>query len=276
MNADLHSHSTASDGLVSPSELVRRAHANGVTLFSLTDHDETRGLAEAAATAAEVGMDFVTGVEISVSWGPETIHVVGLNIAPEHESIAAGLAWVRGSRGRRARRIAEQLESIGVRDALAGAMRHVENPDLISRSHFARFLVERGYGRDTQSVFRNYLVRGKPGYVPHEWTSLGDAIRWIRDAGGIAVVAHPGRYKLSTAEMKTFLEEFREHGGDAIEVITGSHSAAQYAEYAQIARRMDFAASRGSDWHGPGESHVDLGRLPALADDLKPVWSLLR
>lgn len=276
MNADLHSHSTASDGLTTPSELVRRAHANGVTLFALTDHDETRGLAEAAVTAEGLGMDFVPGVEISVSWGADTIHIVGLGIAPDNPELSRGLAWVRGSRSRRAARIAEQLEALGLRDALAGALRHVENPDLISRSHFARFLVERGYGRDTQSVFRHYLVRGKPGYVPHEWAAMGDAVGWIRTAGGVAVVAHPGRYKLSREEMRQMLEEFRSSGGQAIEVLTGSHSPAQFDEYARLARGMGFAASRGSDWHGPGESYVDLGRLPELPDDLTPVWSLLR
>ena len=274
-NFDLHSHSTASDGLLSHAALVRRAYERGVTALALTDHDEVSGIAEAQATAEEIGIRFIPGVEISVSWGGDTIHIVGLDVDASHPVLAEGLRWVRSSRTRRAARIAEHLEAIGVRDALAGAMAYADNPDLISRSHFARFLVSRGYGHDTKNVFQHYLVRGKPGYEPHQWAELGDAVRWILASGGVPVVAHPGRYKLSKDEMKALLGEFRDAGGEAIEVLTGSHSHAQYDEYARMARSLGFAASRGSDYHGPGESRVDLGALPNLPDDLRPVWDLL-
>lgn len=274
-NFDLHSHSTASDGLLSPTELVRRAHERGVTALALTDHDEVSGLAEAQAAADDVGIRFIPGVEISVSWGGDTIHIVGLDVDASHPVLHEGLRWVRSSRTRRAARIAEHLEAIGVKDALSGAMSYAGNPDLISRSHFARFMVSRGYGHDTKNVFQHYLVRGKPGYEPHHWANLGDAVRWIRASGGVSVVAHPGRYKLAKDEMKTMLAEFRDAGGESIEVLTGSHTNAQYDEYARMARALGFAASRGSDYHGPGESRIDLGALPKLPDDLKPVWDLL-
>jgi len=269
---DLHCHSTVSDGVLAPTEVVRRASANGVTVLALTDHDELAGLAEAAAAARESGIRFVPGVEISVTWGEITIHIVGLGIDPADSALQERLAGLRTSRGRRAERIAAEFDSLGIGGTLAGAYGYAENPQLIGRAHFARFLVERGVARDVAAVFRQYLVRGKPGYVPQQWADLADAVAWIRAAGGRAVVAHPGRYKLSRAELRQFLAEFRAAGGEGIEVVTGSHSPDQYLEFARLAREFDFLASRGSDFHGPDESPIDLGRLPALPADLKPVW----
>ena len=203
-NVDLHCHSRASDGLLAPAEIVLRAQSLGVTTLALTDHDDTSGLEEAAEAAHEARIRFVPGVEISVTWNGTTVHVVGLGIDPGDSLLAEGLKRVRGGRTRRAARIAEALAGAGIPGSLEGAMTYVQNPDLISRTHFARFLVDNGYARDVGSVFRNYLVRGKPGYVPHHWSELGDALKWIRSAGGIAVLAHPARYNFAGEELHRF------------------------------------------------------------------------
>jgi len=271
-NFDLHCHSTSSDGLLAPAELVRRAAARGVTTLALTDHDELSGLAEARDTAREVGIAFVDGVEISVTWTGVTIHIVGLGIDPETEILVRGLEAVRDTRAVRAERIAAGLAAAGIPGSLEGAYAFAENPRLIGRTHFARFLVERGHVRDVKTVFQRYLVAGKPGYVPHEWASLGDAVGWIRASGGRAIVAHPGRYKLSRPEMRRFLLEFKALGGAGVEVVTGSHTRPQYLEFALLARDLELLASRGSDFHGPQESAAELGSLPPLPADLTPVW----
>lgn len=272
MNADLHCHSTASDGLLAPKDVVARAAANGVEILSLTDHDDTSGLVEARAEAASRGLRFVGGVEVSVTWRGTTVHIVGLRIDPGSESLRSGLESIRRGRGTRAQKIAEGLDAAGVPGSLAGAQRYAENPQLISRAHFARYLVEAGRASDVKSVFQRYLVKDRPGYVPHQWPALEEAVGWIRDSGGVAVVAHPGRYKLAKAELREFLTEFKACGGAGIEVVTGSHTPDQYLEFARAAREFGFLASRGSDYHGKGESHADLGTLPPLPEDLKPVW----
>lgn len=274
VNVDLHLHSTRSDGKLSPTELVRRAAANGVECLALTDHDEVGGLDEAAAAAQESGVAFVPGVEVSVTWNETTVHVVGLGLDPRHPVLLGGLAGLRHQRAARAALIAAQLEAIGIRGSLEGAYAHAENPDLIARTHFARFLVEAGCARDTAAVFRHYLTRGKPGYVPHRWAALRDAVDWIRAAGGIAVIAHPGRYRLSSADAEQLVGEFRDLGGGALEIATGSHEPAQAAAFARLARAFGLAASRGSDFHGPGEGS-EPGRAPALAPSLEPVWKAL-
>ena len=272
MNVDLHSHSTASDGLLKPQDLVARAAANGVEILALTDHDGVSGLSEARAKAESEGVRFVDGVEISVTWGGSTVHIVGLQIDPQDPVLRSGLESIREGRVRRAEKIGEALAAAGVPDSLAGAKTYAENPNLISRSHFARHLAKTGWARDVKSVFQHYLVKGKPGFVQQRWASLGDAVSWIRASGGIAVVAHPGRYNFPRPELHAFLAQFRDCGGAGIEVVTGSHSPEQYVEYARIAREFGFSASRGSDYHGKGESKADLGALPQLPDDLKPVW----
>jgi predicted metal-dependent phosphoesterase TrpH len=272
MNFDLHCHSTASDGLLKPADLIGRAAANGVTALAITDHDDVAGLAEARVEAEARGVDFINGVEISVSWEGVTIHVVGLQIDPSNAELSKGLEAVRSSRTRRAEKMAEALDQAGIRDSLAGAMAYVENANIISRTHFARFLVETGRAPDVKSVFQRYLVRGKPGYVAHQWAELGAAVGWIRASGGIAVIAHPGRYRLGGAEMRRLLAEFKDCGGAGVEVVTGSHKPEQYSEFARLAREFGLLASRGSDFHGDGESRADLGALPPLPQDLKPVW----
>ncbi|MEK7437690.1 MAG: 3',5'-nucleoside bisphosphate phosphatase [Pseudomonadota bacterium] len=271
-NYDLHCHSTASDGLLAPAELVRRAVGNGVDVLALTDHDEICGLAEARTEAAGLGLRFIDGVEVSVSWGGITIHIVGLNIDAANLQLQQGLHAIRQGRTERAKKMAEDLARAGIPGSLEGAYAYVDNPNLIGRTHFARFLVEKGHVSDVKSAFQHYLVNGKPGYVPHQWASLQDGLSYIKAGGGIAVVAHPGRYKLTRTEMRKFLGEFKDGGGRGVEVVTSSHSAEQFLEYAILAKEFGFLASRGSDFHGPGESRVDLGRLPSLDAGLKPVW----
>lgn len=269
---DLHSHSTHSDGLLSPRELVRRAAARHVDVFSLTDHDEISGLAEAATAAREVGITFVPGTELSVSWRDLTLHVVGLRVDPDDAVLHAGLKAIREGRQTRARRMAEHLAQAGIPGAFDGAMRYVTSESLISRTHFARFLVEAGYVSEVREVFKRYLTPGKPGYVGHEWANLTQAIGWIHGAGGQAVLAHPGRYPMTSPQMRELLAEFKAAGGDGIEVLTSSHTPDQYLEYAALARRFGLAASVGSDYHGPGESWMDLGDLPRLPAGLVPIW----
>lgn len=271
-NVDLHCHSTASDGLLPAADVARRAFANGVDLLSLTDHDNLGGLAAARAVADEVGMGFVNGVEISIEWGGLQVHILGLGFTADDQALSDGLGAIRSGRVVRAQRMAAELEKIGINGAFEGAMRHAENPTLISRAHFARFLVETGVCKDVRSVFDSYLIPGRPGYVDHRWATLADSVGWITGAGGIAAVAHPGRYKFSKLQMRLLLSEFKEFGGQAIEVISGSHSAENVAVFGRYAREYGFLASCGSDFHGPGESYVDLGKLSPLPQDLKPVW----
>lgn len=277
LDYDLHCHSIVSDGLLSPAEVVARAAERGVKFLALTDHDDTDGLAEAAAAAAQHGMQFINGVEISVSWRTHTLHIVGLHIDPAYAPLVEGLRMIRSGRGARAQLMAESLARSGIGGALEGAYRYVSNPGLIGRTHFARFLVESGHCKDVRSVFRNFLVKGKPGYVPHQWATLPDAISWIRGSGGVAVLAHPGRYTAGRKAMgqktlRELLGEFVELGGQGIEVVSGSHTPEQYAEFARYAKEFGLLASCGSDFHGPGESYRDLGRLPDFPLDCHPVW----
>ncbi len=275
LNADLHCHSVVSDGTLTPEQLAARAHANGVQLWALTDHDEIGGQQRAATAARALGLPYLTGVEISVTFIGTTVHIVGLGFDASDTALAQGLAATRGGRGARAQEMAAQLAAAGIAGAYEGALRYVGNPELISRTHFARYLVEIGACQDTNEVFRRFLTEGKPGYVPHRWAALGDAVRWIRNAGGLAVIAHPARYRFSPNEEYALFSEFQQHGGQGVEVVTGSHSVAEYATYAAMAQEFGLAASRGSDFHSPQESHTDLGRLPPLPAGLTPVWQLL-
>jgi len=270
--ADLHCHSTASDGVLAPAEVAARAHANGVTLWSLTDHDEIRGIPQARAAAQSLGMQFVSGIEISVSWAERTLHVVGLNIDIENQRLNQGLEQIRHDRETRALQMADKLSELGVSGSYEGALGYAGNPNLLSRTHFARYMVEQGYCKTMQDVFDRYLGDGKPAYVAGEWAGLDEALDWIHDAGGIAVIAHPGRYKYSRREFTTLFRTFKLMGGRGIEVVTGSHTPDQYHQYANVARQYGFLASCGSDFHSPGESRMDLGRVPPMPSDLVPVW----
>lgn len=275
VNADLHCHSVVSDGTLTPETLAERAKTNGVELWALTDHDEIGGQHRAAAAARVQSLAYLSGTEISVSFADETVHIVGLGFDPDNATLRQGLRNTRDGRERRAMQMAESLAKVGIQGAFDGALKFVGNPELISRTHFARFMVETGVCKDTSEVFRKYLTEGKPGYVPHRWATLRDAVNWITQAHGIAVIAHPGRYKFTANEEYALFTEFKAHGGRAVEVVTGSHTAQEYVKYAEMAREFGLAASRGSDFHSPDESHTDLGALPVLPSELTPVWELL-
>ncbi|MBJ7380302.1 MAG: PHP domain-containing protein [Polynucleobacter sp.] len=273
INADLHCHSVISDGTLTPEELAQRAFNNGVRLWSLTDHDVLGGQARARKAAENLGMNYLGGVEISITWMGQTVHIVGLGIDEQNPILSHGLIETRQGREKRAQQISDQLNQAGIPNAYQGALHFAGNPDLISRTHFARYLVEQGICSDIENVFKNYLVSGKPGYVSHRWASLEEAVHWIQSAGGKAVIAHPGRYNLNALQMDELYERFKDYGGAAIEVITGSHSPDQYISFAKVAQHYGFMASRGSDFHDPKESDVDLGMLPNLPDHLKPIWT---
>lgn len=268
---DLHCHSTLSDGLLSPEALVAHAAAQGVKVLALTDHDEVGGLARARAAAQTHGLTFVDGVEISVTWKKRTLHVVGLRVSPDYAPLVQAFAAVRQGRETRAMQMAEGLATVGISGAYEGA-KAIAGSSLLTRSHFAQFMVQQGHAKNIKSVFKHYLVKGKPGFVNHEWMSLAEAVGLIRDSGGEAVLAHPGRYDLGFMNMHLLLHEFRQLGGVGIEVVTGSHQPPQYAQFAKLAHRFDLKASRGSDYHGPGMSYMDMGKLPALPHGCVPVW----
>ena len=259
-----------------PEELAARAHANGVELWALTDHDEVGGQRRARDAALSLGMAYLTGTEISVTFAGETVHIIGLGFDADDDALNAGLAATRSGRLDRAHRMADSLAQAGIKGAYEGALKYVTNPDLISRTHFGRFLVETGVCGDTYEVFRRFLTEGKPGYVPHRWAGLGDAVRWITGAGGIAVIAHPARYRFTPTEEYALFTEFIAHGGRGVEVVTGSHSAPEQIRYADTAAEFELLASRGSDFHSPAESRTDLGSLPDLPGRLTPVWQALQ
>lgn len=269
---DLHCHSSISDGVLSPTELVNRAAGNGVEILALTDHDDCDGLLEAGRAAALQGIEFMNGVEISVTWRGRTLHIVGLNIDPDSADLRDGLSSIRVGRAERARLIADGLSRSGISGSLEGAYALAGNKNLIGRTHFARFLVEKGYAKDVQGVFRKFLVSGKPGHVAHEWAELSAAVGWIRKSGGLAVIAHPGRYELSTEALKALLHEFREAGGNGIEVVTSSHTLEMAIRFCDFASRFELFASMGSDFHSPDESRMDIGRLPSLPQGCRPIW----
>lgn len=272
LNADLHCHSNFSDGTLPPADLAARAKAHGVDIWAMTDHDEVSGIAEARVAATALDLPFVAGVEISITWAAQTVHIVGLQIDEKNQTLVQGLAATRGGREQRAREISAQLEAAGIPGAFEGALKFVGNPDLISRTHFARYIIELGLSKDLHDVFADYLGEGKPGFVPHRWATLQNAVEWIRGAGGVAVIAHPGRYKFSDLAFDALFQEFKDLGGAGIEVTTGSHTVDQYDYYAKVANTYGFLASRGSDFHGPGESRIDLGMLPPLPHGVTPVW----
>jgi hypothetical protein len=271
LNIDLHCHSNVSDGMLSPAEVVARAAANGVHVLALTDHDDVTGIAAAQAAADEAGLTLIPGVEISVSWGGQTVHIVGLRIDPQHPELAAGLYDIRLGRIERARRMGDDLARSGIVGAYEGAYGYAVNKQMVGRTHFARWLVAQGHAPDIRAAFRRFLTRGNPGYVEHEWTTLENAVGWIRASGGMAVIAHPGRYAFNARELHLLLDAFRTLGGEGIEVITGSHHPSEYGKFADLARAFGLKASRGADFHAPDEG-IDIGRLPALPHYCQPVW----
>lgn len=269
---DLHAHTIRSDGTLTPTELVARARANGVGTLALTDHDVTDGLAEARAAAVAFDVRLIPGVEISVTWQRQTVHIVGLDIDPDHVALQEGLSRLREFRWWRAQEIGGRLKKKNIDDAFTQA-RRLARGQVVSRTHFARFLVARGYVSNMAQAFKYYLGRGRVAHVPGQWAPLDDAVGWIRGAGGVAVIAHPARYRLTSGKLRRLLEEFRECGGGAIEVTTGSQAASETDHLSRLAVSYGLMASTGSDYHGPEKPWVDLGKLPALAPELTPVWS---
>lgn len=270
--ADLHSHSTHSDGTQNPQWLAQTARVNGVTLWALTDHDTISGVPEAAQTASKQGIDFLSGVEISVSWQEKTIHILGLGVDETNSTLCQGLAQNRTGRTQRAQLIDVQLAKIGICNTLQGALQYAGNPSLISRSHFARHLITTGVCANVGEAFQRYLGEGTTTYVPQQWASLEQAIHWIHAASGMAIVAHPARHNLTTQQENTFFDEFIAYGGQAVEVLTSAHSQEETTHYQQLAQTRQLYASCGSDFHDPKESCMALGGLPPLPDNLTPVW----
>ncbi len=271
ISPDLHMHSTASDGVLAPAELMRRAHAHGVRTLALTDHDTLEGVAEAAAEAARLGMDFVPGVEVSVTWGGRTVHIVGLGVRAGTPALEEGLAGLRAFRETRALEIGRRLEKQGVPGIYERA-RALSNGRLIGRTHFARALVEAGRAESVSDVFRRFLVKGRPGHVPGQWVALEAAVGWITAAGGQAVIAHPARYGLTRTRLRRLIAEFQAAGGVGLEVVSGSHSRDDMFTMAAHARDCGLLASSGSDFHDPATPWIELGRLPPLPDGVRPIW----
>ncbi len=271
LNYDLHSHSTVSDGTLTPSELMRRAQEKGVDVLALTDHDEVAGYGKAVIESRRLGLKLLAGVEISVTWGRQTIHIVGLNIDPDSADLVKGLSHLRDYRKWRGEEIGRRLDKAGFVDAYKGALKY-QKGDLLTRTHYGRFLVGVGAVETMQDAFKKYLLRGRPGYVGGKWASMEDALQWIHDAGGVAVIAHPARYGMTRTKLRSMLGEFIECGGEGLEVVSSSHNGNEIHTMAQHALQLGLAASRGSDFHSPDNRWVELGRLPELPKQCEPIW----
>ena len=268
---DLHAHSTASDGTLSPAELMQHAHAAGVNVMALTDHDTTAGIAEARDAASQLGMEFIPGIELSVTWNNRTVHIVGLGIDEHSESMQTGIKKLMDFRQWRAEEIGRRLEKAGYPGMYENAKAY-SNGRLIGRVHFARALVAAGHTDTVGAVFKKFLVGGKPGFVPGAWAELGDVVKWIREAGGRAIIAHPARYDMTRTKLRQLIADFKELGGEGFEVCSGSHSRDDVNTMAQHSRDFDLLASAGSDFHGPENPWVNLGQLAPIPQGLKPVW----
>lgn len=272
LSYDLHSHSSASDGSLSPTELVHHAQQNGVDVLALTDHDITTGIQEAKLAASETGLSVIAGVEISAIWRQQTVHILGLNIDAENSVLQQGLSHIRASRVARAEEMGRCLAKAGIEGTYEAA-KAISKGENVTRTHFARVLIQRGLAKDMKQVFKRYIVKGKPGFVAGEWAAMDDALSWIKQAGGVSVIAHPARYRLSATKLRLLIEDFMRAGGQGIEVVSGSHSSQESANIAGLARRYDLLASRGSDFHDPAIPYINMQTLPPLPADLTPVWT---
>lgn len=268
---DLHSHSTISDGIFSPEDLVRYAHSKNVQVLALTDHDDISGLERARVIADSLGIIFINGVEISVTWKKRTLHIVGLNFDNSNKKLQDGLKLIRMGRSTRAQKMAHSLGMAGIMGSLEGAMFYSKD-GVIGRIHFAQFLVQKGYAKDVKAVFKKYLTPGKPGYVEHLWAKLEDAVKWISEAGGDAVIAHPGRYDMGSKLYPKLLNEFSDLGGIGIEVVSGSQDPSQSNYFSKLANESGLMASCGSDFHGPGISFRKMGQIQELPSGCEPIW----
>jgi 3',5'-nucleoside bisphosphate phosphatase len=272
---DLHCHSTASDGSLAPTEVVQRAFEHGVTALALTDHDTTDGLAEAQSKANTLGIHFIPGIELSANWNGKCLHIVGLGINPAHPPLAEATKILQKTRMERAEKIAEKLQAKRISGALEAVIA-AAGDGMITRTHFADFLVSQNHVSTQQEAFDRYLAKGKAAYVSTPWADMEQAVSWINESGGIAVLAHPLRYKLTANAMKRLLTVFKTAGGKAIEVVTGRCNNDEIARVAAYASRFELAGSSGSDFHSPNNQWVELGKLQPLPDQISPVWELLQ
>lgn len=269
---DLHSHSIASDGALSPEDLIARAIAQGVDVLALTDHDGTEGIDAARLASQNTDLTLIPGVEISVTWGGGTVHIIGLNVDANNADLQQGLMKMRMYRIDRAAKMAERLEKAGISGALDGARKYASDV-MLGRLHFAQFLVEQGHAKNISDVFKRFLVRNKPGYVTGEWASLTDAVTWITAAGGQAVIAHPARYKMTATKLRRLVTDFKAAGGVGIEVVSGRQHPEEVKNLARLAEQFELLASCGSDFHTPDNTWVELGQLAALPKSCVPIWS---
>ncbi|MFL6622600.1 MAG: PHP domain-containing protein [Sulfurifustis sp.] len=269
---DLHTHTLWSDGTLSPADLVARAQASGVAVLALTDHDVTGGIAEGYAAATQAGVRLIPGVEISVTWQGETVHVLGLCIRPEHEPLQQGLARLREFRDWRAEEIGRRLRKKNIEGAYDYA-RGIARGPIISRTHFARFLVARGYVSTMGQAFKQYLARGRAAHVPEQWAKLDEVVGWVRGAGGLAVIAHPTRYPFGYGKLRRLLQEFKESGGAGVEVSSGMQRPGDGETIARLAVELDLLGSAGSDFHGPEQQWLEVGKLAPVAPPVVPVWT---
>jgi len=270
MQVDLHTHTNASDGTLSPAELVRDAHAAGVQMLAITDHDTVAGL-DSLALPLPDGLRLIPGIELSANWRNTAIHIVGLNIDPDDSNLRAGIAQQHRARTERAAIIAERLEKVGFTDVLAGAQREAGR-ELVGRPHFARYLVSSGQIKDVNTAFKRHLGRGKRGDVRDGWPEIATVINWIHTAGGAAVLAHPAKHKLTNLRLEELCRDFVTAGGDALEVISGFQNMSLTQKLARLANRHGLQASVGSDFHMPGQPWARLGCVPQLPSDSRPVW----
>lgn len=269
MNYDLHTHSTASDGSLAPVELVALARQRGVDVLAITDHDTLAAydmLDDPGATPL-----LVPGIELSTSWRGIGIHIVGLNVDPGNATLRRGIERQQENRMRRASMIADRLSKQGIPDTLAAALESAGS-DYVGRPHFAAHLVAAGYVKNTKVAFRKYLGPGKPGDVKHTWPALDEVTRWVLAAGGVAVLAHPAKYRLTKTKLKSLAIEFRSAGGGAVEVVCGSQRDSTTASLARLANETGLAASCGSDFHSPDYAWSRPGLFPPLPDGVVPVW----
>ncbi len=273
-NYDLHCHSTASDGVLSPTELVQRAHEYGVTSLALTDHDTVAGLSEAQIAATATGIKLIPAIELSTSWQNKCFHIVGLGINPDYPPLVEAIRNLQTMRTERAEKIAEKLEKKRIPGAL-DAVKKAAGQGMITRTHFADFLLSQFHVSTQQEAFDRYLGAGKAAYVATTWSDMELAINWITQSGGVAVLAHPLRYKLTASWIKRVLAAFKEAGGQGIEVVTGRYNSDEIRTVAGYATRFELAGSVGSDFHSPANQWVELGRLAPLPENIKPVWELL-
>ena len=270
---DLHSHSQCSDGSLSPADLVALAVRAGVKALALTDHDSVDGIAEASAAAQGTGLTLIAGVELSAIWGVHNIHVVGLQVDVRNPILKAGLAQQAGARAERGRQMGAKLEALGLKGAYEGALALASSPDGLSRTHMAQWLFDAGHVSTIQQAFDKYLGPRKPAAVPMPWASLADVVAWIKAAGGVAVVAHPGRYDMSRTKMRQLLADFKALGGDGMEVATATEKPDMVAYLGRLSQQLELLASQGSDYHGKPAPWIALGRFPSLPAGCVPIWT---